>query len=46
MERTLSWLMRNNRRSSKDYERLVQSSEPFIEVAMVRPIPRRPEGEA
>ena len=40
MERTLSWLMRN-RRLSKDYERLVQSSETFIEVAMIRLISRR-----
>jgi transposase len=34
VERTLGWLMRN-RRLSKDYERLVQSSETFIEVAMI-----------
>jgi putative transposase len=45
VERTLSWLMRN-RRLSKDYERLVQSSETFIEVAMIRLILRRLEGEA
>jgi putative transposase len=35
VERTLGWLMRN-RRLSKDYERKVQSSETFIEVAMIR----------
>ncbi len=40
VERTLGWLMRN-RRLSKDYERLVQSSESFIEVAMIRLILRR-----
>ncbi len=35
VERTLGWLMRN-RRLSKDYERLAQTSESFIEVAMIR----------
>ena len=35
VERTLGWLMRN-RRLSKDYERKVQTSETFIEVAMIR----------
>ena len=40
VERTFSWLIRN-RRLSKDYERLVQSSETFIEVAMIRLILRR-----
>ena len=40
VERTLGWLIRN-RRLSKDYERLVQSSESFIEVAMIRLILRR-----
>jgi len=35
VERTLGWLMRS-RRLSKDYERLVQTSETFIEVAMIR----------
>ena len=40
VERTLSWLMRN-RRLSKDYERKVQTSETFIEVAMIRLILRR-----
>jgi putative transposase len=40
VERTLGWLMRN-RRLSKDYERLAQTSETFIEVAMIRLILRR-----
>ena len=40
VKRTLGWLMRN-RRLSKDYERMVQSSESFIEVAMIRLILRR-----
>jgi putative transposase len=40
VERTLGWLMRN-RRLSKDYERMVQNSETFIEVAMIRLILRR-----
>jgi putative transposase len=35
VERTLGWLMRN-RRLSKDYKRKVQTSETFIEVAMIR----------
>jgi hypothetical protein len=35
VERTFSWLSRN-RRLSKDYERKVQTSETFIEVAMIR----------
>jgi putative transposase len=35
VERTVGWLIRN-RRLSKDYERKVQSSETFIEVAMIR----------
>src|SRR5215217_7536013 len=35
VERTFGWLIRN-RRLSKDYERKVQSSETFIEVAMIR----------
>jgi putative transposase len=35
VERTFGWLM-GNRRLSKDYERLVQSSETFMEVAMIR----------
>ena len=40
VERTFGWLMRN-RRLSKDYERKVQSSETFIEVAMIRLILKR-----
>jgi putative transposase len=40
VERTLGWLMRS-RRLSKDYERLVQSSESLIEVAIIRLILRR-----
>jgi putative transposase len=40
VERTLGWLMRN-RRLSKDYERKVQTSEAFIEVALIRLILRR-----
>jgi len=41
VERTLGWLM-GNRRLSKDYDRKVQnSSETFMEVAMIRPMLRR-----
>ena len=40
MERTFGWLMRNCR-LSKDYERMVQSSETFMEVAMIRLILKR-----
>ena len=40
VERTLGWLTRN-RRLSKDYERKVQTSEAFMEVAMIRLILRR-----
>jgi transposase len=40
VERTLGWLIRN-RRLSKDYERMVQNSETFIEMAMIRLILRR-----
>jgi putative transposase len=35
VERTIAWIGQN-RRMSKDYERLVQTSENFIEVAMIR----------
>jgi putative transposase len=40
VERTLSWLVRN-RRLSKDYERRVQTSETFTEVAMIRLLLKR-----
>ncbi|MBV9453810.1 MAG: transposase [Rubrobacter sp.] len=40
VERTFSWLIRN-RRLSKDYERMVQSSETFIKVAIIRLVLRR-----
>jgi putative transposase len=40
VERTLGWLIRN-RRLSTDYERMVQNSETFIEMAMIRLILRR-----
>jgi putative transposase len=40
VERTLGWLMRN-RRLSKDYERMVQTSETYIKVAMIRLILKR-----
>jgi putative transposase len=40
VERTFGWLVRN-RRLRADYERKVQSSETFIEVAMIRLILRR-----
>jgi putative transposase len=35
VERTFSWLGQN-RRMSKDYERLCETSEAFIHVAMIR----------
>ncbi len=35
VERSFGWLLRN-RRLSRDYERKVQSSEAFVEVAMIR----------
>jgi putative transposase len=40
LERTLGWLMRN-RRLSNDYERMVQTSEIFMEIAMIRLILKR-----
>jgi transposase len=40
VERTLSWI-EQNRRMSKDYERLTESSEAFIYVAMRRLMVKR-----
>ena len=40
IERTFSWLGQN-RRMSKDYERLCASAEAFIYVAMIRLMVRR-----
>ena len=40
VERTFSWLIRN-RRLSKDYERMAQTSETLIDVATIRLILRR-----
>jgi putative transposase len=40
VERAFGWLARN-RRLSKDYERLVQTSENLIEVAMIRSMLKR-----
>ena len=40
VERTFSWLIRN-RRLSKDYERMVKTSETLIKIAMIRLILRR-----
>jgi transposase len=40
VERTFSWTDQN-RRMSKDYERLTESSEAFIYVAMSRMMARR-----
>jgi putative transposase len=40
VERTFAWLVRN-RRLLKDYERKVQTTETFIEVAIIRLILRR-----
>ena len=40
VERTFEWL-RGDRRLGKDYERKVQTSETFIEVAMIRLMLRR-----
>ena len=45
MKRTIAWL-RRNRRTAKDYERMVQPSEILLEVATVRVLlgrlPREP----
>ncbi len=35
VERTFAWLG-NNRRLSKDYERLTETSEAFVQIAMMR----------
>jgi putative transposase len=43
VERSFVWLSRN-RRLAKDYERMVQTSETFIEVAMTRLVLRRLAG--
>ena len=40
VERTFGWL-RRHRRLSKDYERTAQSSETFIQVAMISLVVRR-----
>jgi putative transposase len=40
IERTFSWLSQN-RRMSKDYERLAATSEAFVYVAMSRLMARR-----
>ena len=40
VERTFSWLDQN-RRMSKDYERLTETSEAFVYVAMTRLMVRR-----
>ncbi len=40
IERTFSWISQN-RRMSKDYERLTETSEAFIYVAMSRLMVRR-----
>jgi putative transposase len=40
VERIFSWLAQN-RRMSKDYERLCETSEVFIHVAMIRLMVRR-----
>jgi hypothetical protein len=36
VERTFSWIDHNNRRMSKDYERLCASGEAFVYAAMTR----------
>ena len=40
MERTFAWIS-HNRRTAKDYERLCETSEAFIYVAMTRLMVRR-----
>ena len=40
VERTFAWLSQN-RRMSKDYERLAETSEAFVYVAMTRLMVRR-----
>ncbi len=41
VERTLSWVGQNRRMSKKDYERLTETGEAFICVAMTRLMARR-----
>jgi putative transposase len=41
VERTFSWLGQNRRMSKEDYERLPESAEAFIHVAMTRLMVRR-----
>jgi putative transposase len=41
VERTFSWIDQNRRMSKEDYERLTESSEAFIYVAMSRLMARR-----
>ena len=40
IERTFSWLVQN-RRMSKDYERLAETSEAFVYIAITRVMVRR-----
>ena len=40
VERTLGWLS-HNRRLARDYERMVQTSETLIEIAIIRLILKR-----
>jgi transposase len=44
VERTFAWRISQNRRMSKDYERLAATSEAFIYVAMTRLMVRRLAG--